>query len=498
MKKILIIIAIVLVVGGSIPTIIFLLPGTKTFTESKPLALIITEVRSFYHAEDIMTRLDEMGLKPYIVAIDDSMEGGKWYKILIGAEKDPALIDKLRRELEEKYCFKNLVLTDYTKIKGTIIKFNKKKIGETKVIDTAKPSIQNAVYDVMAKFPNTNMFFVKKLVVWDCPSDGNGEIIGEPDLPRGIKGENVLIEGNIFCEAIYEDNICGDQVTLDILKLRPLEERIQIYKIINKKKIPFDSTYSVSEKFADMILASGKYITEQKTSYFVDTNGVYLTGFKVLIEPKSGYQRTYLILTDEKQEYLYITQSTGKTDIELKQILCLIGKGNGMVDYREFHNLFFCLPNKLIDEDYFVSLELKKVGWDYAQAKGNALWAKKIVGHWSVKSAYYCPAKGDYYYLIFDLLTPDKADYIYNTLYTKDKEEEQKLVINGNRGFYIELYYFSEVNFSNSRYVFATNGKTEEDWYDSYYGRKSLIFTKEDLMKRAELLQLPMNVYVEK
>ncbi|MDZ7342501.1 MAG: hypothetical protein ONB27_14175, partial [candidate division KSB1 bacterium] len=236
---------------------------------------------------------------------------------------------------------------------------------------------------------------------------------------------------------------------------------------------------AMAEEFAEKILATGEYPTEEKTAIRVPTFFGTFRGYKVTIEPKKDQLRTYLVLVDEANEYLLLCQSTAKTDEELFRILKDVGKGDGMIEYREFYNCFYILPEKFLENDLFLGFFVHKLGYDYAESRNNAKWALEMVGHWTATGVFYNTETGGWICGLFDLLTPEKAEYIYKTLYAgANYPSRSKLTVHGVDGFLCDIYGLPyEVNFSKARYACAI------------CNNMSFTFSKKELMARAEALQ---------
>ena len=81
------------------------------------------------------------------------------------------------------------------------------------------------------------------------------------DLPRGISKKLILNKMTAFSEVIYKDNLYGDQVTLDIGKLREVVPVEHSFSIINSSN---SSSFEIAEEYADMILETGDYRFEEK------------------------------------------------------------------------------------------------------------------------------------------------------------------------------------------------------------------------------------------
>jgi len=316
------------------------------------------------------------------------------------------------------------------------------------------------------------------------------------DLPRGISKKLILKKMSAFSEVIYKDNLYGDQVTLDIGKLRNVVPVVESFSLINTANA---ASFEIAEEYADLILETGDYRFEEKKEITVKSF-TELYGYKVTIEPKKNYFRTYLVLVDASNQYVIFSQSTDKSEEELIRILEDIGNGNGLLDYSEFYNAFYTMPDGVVGNDLFIGFAIDKLDWSYARDRNYVKWSKEMVGHWCAEGHFYNNKKGLWTYTIFDLLTSGNQDYIYGSLYSKARSANKyKLDVYGTSGFVIfdekfnwETYQTykkaSEISFGIDRYVSAINN-TENSW-----------FTKAELLERAESLQfekLPQNTVLE-
>ena len=159
------------------------------------------------------------------------------------------------------------------------------------------------------------------------------------------------------------------------------------------------------------------------------------------------------------------------------------------MNYNEFYNVFYIIPDQIVDQDQFVGFTIDKLGWSYAQNRGYVRWSKEMVGHWQASGYFYNDKKGLWAYGIFDLLTKDKQNHIYNGLYAKDRSRNKyKIDVYGTNGFILYRNKYNrrarrsykkvrEISFGIDRYISAINN-TENAW-----------FTKDELLQRAESLQ---------
>ncbi|MGH7451519.1 MAG: SPOR domain-containing protein, partial [bacterium] len=268
----------------------------EKFAENKPLAMEVTRVRSYYHAQNIKDRLQNMGLIPYVVASQDTVAGGKWYAILVGAVKDSLELNKLNGDLKAQFKFDSLKVVDYTAVKNNLVEIvaEDARQKEKKQIEAEKPGIPDKFYGVITKFPKSNMFFVQKLHVFGAPEKNEEKKMfslvkdAELDLPRGIS-QNLLLDLTLcFAEAVYRDNIYGDRVTMDVVKLKPDHG---IAKKVTKAAFPVlpgnrEDQLTIAGYFADLVLNTGEYLTEEKTEFSVPAFN-HLVGYRTVIQPKA-------------------------------------------------------------------------------------------------------------------------------------------------------------------------------------------------------------------
>ena len=195
-------------------------------------------------------------------------------------------------------------------------------------------------------------------------------------------------------------------------------------------------------------------------------------------------------MLDENLQYLIFSQSTDKSEKELIEILSGIGKGKGLLNYDEFYNTFYTLPDKLYDNDRFTAFNLNRLEGSYAKNKGYTRWAKEMVGHWQATGYFYNLQKGTWSYSIFDLLTKEEQNFIYKTLYWKEQSKNKQIItVYGTQGIHVTSKRFNwkkfktihttrEINFGVGRYICAIDNS------------KKSFLSKKELKERAEALQL--------
>ncbi|GEM_PF-3896313 len=388
------------------------LKGPRTFGEENPLALKVAEVRSIHHAEQLVERLKTMGLEPEILATDDAKSGGAWFRVIIGQSPDGETLDTLRSELESEHGLSGLETLAFSEWKDRILEDSLEvfKTSEQRLIKTAGAGISDGVSDVIRQYPYSSSYFVDFVSVYSSPETKEelkyyGLAMGriKTDLPRGIKRRAVLAQTEAYCEAILRDTLYGDQVTVNVFKLKSPASAPELDAGESNALFSDPIKY-----YAQLVLDTGDYRTERTEPLSVQADEL-LRGLVVTIEPKPNYVRSYAMLTGPKRRFVYIVQSTKKSLEEIRELLSLVGKSQGLLEYQEFHNSFNVLPKQLLEGDRFTGFKMEKLGWSYAQSKNYEEWAKQSVGRWYTESQFTTPKKGYWGYGTIDFITPQAA-----------------------------------------------------------------------------------------
>lgn len=452
---------------------------TEIFNEDNPYTLELKKDRSYYQAEKIASRLNKMGLGAYI--LEENTSDGVWYRIMSGALKDSAAVAEYTHLVDSAFHLKPTAILDYTSmdsLERTPIRDI--TVVERSRIDANPPAVPQQVNDVIRKFPENNMFYLQNISILTLTSKSITSSEGHKiDMPRGVSLSYLKNkECSAIAAVIYEDNLYGDRFTLHVVKCKE-RAKPQTASLIPTRSEYNEMSIQLCSDIADKILNTGSYKDENKDVFEADAYS-HLSGYKVSFVTK-GNRRVYYIFTDESGDYIYMAQSTKEDDKEIIDFLSGIGKGEGLVDFDEFYNTFYTMPDNPAEDDVFLGYYVDRLTWSYAKEKGYQNWAKRMVGHWQATCYFHNQDKGAWHFSLFDLLTPKAKDNIYNTLYRSKLDKDNKRKIYGVEGAAIYQlgwweYQLTEVNFGYDRYVIALNGT-------SYY-------TERDLIRRAELLQL--------
>ncbi len=469
----------------------------EKFSENKPFAVKICRERSYYQADKISTRMNAMGIDSYIIQFSDTLKKtGNWFQIMCGAIENKDSAVQFKAYLSHTYNISNAEIVKYDDYSDAEIDIDSTELNELKRIESNTPNVPNNILDLVKLFPENNALYVNNLSIINSPDNpeqmaGYGVIYKlNFDLPRGITRRELLDATYCFAEVVYKDNLYDDKVIVDIGVLRQSETNIQEASL---EGLPVkDKQKEIANEFAEQILNTGEYPTESKEEVEIGA-ATKLDGYKVTISLWNNQQRTYLILVDENLHHLIFSQSTDKTESELVEILKGIGQGNGLLNYGEFYNTFYTIPDKLSENDKFIAFGLNRIDDNYAKSKSYTRWAKEMVGHWQASGYFLNSKKGDWSYSLFDLLTEKEQDYIYKTLYWKEQSKNKQTVkVLGSKGIHVtskkfdwkkfkNVYTTLEINFGVGRFICAIDN-SEKSW-----------LSKNDLLDRASALQLTTN-----
>lgn len=467
------------------------------FSKEKPFSIEVKKERSFFQAKKISDRLNEMNIPAYLIYQEDSIDGN-WYKIFVGAEsvEDSILVDKDSYKQELQTDELSIVHFDSLSNFKIVINGDTSIVKETQRIDANKPDVPEVFFQVASQYPQSNALFLKNINFLNLNKEikETSMLISssmELDLPRGIGLNKLSAHCFGLSEAVFKDNLFEDRVTMHIARLRPVVNHQNTASIINATN---KRHFETAEIFADLILETGEYLLEEKEEIEIQAIKK-LYGYKVRIEPRQDYIRTYFVLVDEMLEYLFFSQSTDKTDDELMAILLQIGNDQGLNDYNEFYNAFYTLPDDLPPDDMFLGFTLGKLDWTYAKSRGYAKWANKMVGHWDAMGYFYNQDKGIWSFSLFDMLTQEKQAYIYGTLYSgHNVSGKYERDFYGTKGYAVYNEYrnwytykmkksLAEINFGINRYIFAIGNSLES------------VFNEDDLTTRAQAMQFQKGGY---
>ena len=452
----------------------------ESFSVEKPLTVEITKERSYYQADRILKRLAKMGMEAYV--LEETTDDGQWYIVTSGAFADSAQVEQFVAQMDSLFNLHPTAVLNYADLDSAArIPITKEAVKEQHHIDANPPHVPQEIMQISRMYPDNVMFNIKKIGMLMLSQNSiECADMSTLDMPRGVKLSYLKRKECVaLSSVIYEDNLYGDHVTLQVIKCKPIP-RMQAASIIPIPTEQNEYALMLCSDICDMILNTGNYVNEQKDGFEANAY-TKLTGYKVSFEDK-GQLRAYYVFTDEAGEYIYLAQTTKENEQEILDFIAEIGKGEGLVEYDEFYNTFYTMADEPIDNDEFLGYYVDRLTWNYAKNRNYANWAKRMVGHMEVVCYFYNNVKGVWHLSLFDLLTESAENQIYNNLYRNSIDEDAKRTIYGDVGAAIYRYNWwtgqfelTEVNLGYGRYVVAVSGTSS--------------YSERDLIHRVEALQ---------
>lgn len=433
--------------------------SNKEINEDIPYAVQIKEVRSYYKAIDIRDRLEGKRIESYILS--EATDDGNWYRVLAGAEKSIDDIKQYKKTLESIINTDKLKIINYQTIQKNLNLDFEDHLIERERLQSKKPNVPERIFDLINKFPDDKNFIVKSFFVTNCP-DSLADIGKyraaykniKHDLPRGVYMQSLMKKSNAVAEVIYEDNLFGDRITIDIVELK---DNLDLGFLDDELL----TSQNIANYFAELILDTGNYVFEDKLNIKISSFRK-LNGYKVTIQPKNNkeYLRTYFCLVSKDSKYLVFSQSTDKTDDEIVEIIEKLGETDGLNSYDEFYNAFYTIPANCGIEDTFISIYSNKLTNDYTRRRGYSKWSKKMVGHWQTTAYFNGEDNNSWGVSFFDLLNQSNVDLVYNNLYVdsrKSKRYSKIIDVLNKNGVISTGKYPGELSFPGNRFVVSIN-----------------------------------------
>lgn len=435
-------------------------------SNDKPYTVAIKKERSYYQAQKIVEHLKDLGVKAYI--IENGVDKNKWFYVASGAFENMEEVEEYKRTLMQKNYIKPDTVFKYDDLseeEHQILQTGNRVVEEVHRIDASTPDVPQHVLLTIEKIPQTNAFYIGKMGLVNFESGRYGGLSLGLDLPRGVSLSYLGSHGKSFAEIILNDNVYGDRVTFDVIKLKDTE-----------------NAHDIASEISDKILGTDNYEVEEK-DVFTTNAYTFLNGYRVTIKTKATQKveskyRTYYVLADEAGGYIFLSQSIDKDDETLKKLITQIGRGKGLSSYDEFWNSFYLMPTNM-NGDVFIAYSTSRVGWNYVKIKNYQKWAKLTVGLWEYNMFFYAPKKGVWKYSARDFLTIAKNKY-RRQLFLKNYNNDSYTKVCGNSAVRYEPWgMLEELSFIADRYELFLNP----------IGNAVGNFSARDLISRAERFQ---------
>ena len=417
------------VAQGSVPEPIALEANNEIpLSPEVPYSVLVRSYGEEQKAERDEERLEQQGIDAYVVKKYDEKRLFL-FDLHAGAFADEGEARQLQQHIED-IGITGTQLSDYDDIKQSVDEYERRVASHTVYTDNGIEKIpaglSDSVKECMGQFLVLPGFEVENVLVCDLDSARkNSEDSWQSEDGMSLTNET-LATLNAFLLVTYEDELFGKKVGL-----------LMGYSKDAKLKVPPASDVEGESGTKEVRLPYGTVdctVTQNE-------EGVHtLTGFY-------GEGRFVLVLAGE-----------GFEGEEFYELLASSGAGENLVSYPQVRKTLFVMPSSASGEREFVYYTLSKVGESYAIEKGQADWAKAIVGHWLAKSIYFY--KGEHFSVsLFDL------DYDYNADYNQELFMEGRVEgkgghaqdVKGKAGWFLYNWRGTELSFAQKSYSIALN-----------------------------------------
>ncbi|AZQ61964.1 SPOR domain-containing protein [Flammeovirga pectinis] len=308
--------------------------SVEQFDIEKPFSIKIASFREYDNLENAFERVSDMGLEPYTIS-QNSEEGGKWYHIMIGAERTLEDALSLKMTIEDNHRMSNLEIQNYNKLQKQLMEVEEDEIENYPVTWSA--------LDLVSQLPYTSYYRLKSVKSLHYYQDINHRQSTVSrnisfDLPRGLSIRQFQKNVEEIVEGVYVDPLYGNTVTIHLIKLH------------EKHKLGDE----VAKTIAERILNSKKY-NVQKMEAFSSGNNWDMSGHIVTINPKA--LKSYAVQESGSGLILALVQSTENNVNVLKEMVKLVGEEQSIETYNSVHRLLAALPNNLKTTERLIAVD---------------------------------------------------------------------------------------------------------------------------------------------
>ena len=409
-------------------------------TEELPYSVFLERYKEESRAENAESRLEAQGIDSYIVKKYDD-ETLMSFDLHSGAFSSEEEAEAYRRQLTEKGVEAKEV-SHLDEFRGAAERFDKLTDEEDIVRFRENYRIPEELPPVLIEqlsyFPLHADYALSSLCLFDINNIAGLVYDFDNEIFRQLSEITEELGRRDVCSlAVYENALFGKTVTV----------------MIFSGENPTDQTFYFEEDSEARLPYKGKY----GLLNFYRTDSNTLAGV-------SGDRKHVIFLnagpfSDEEWED-FISRSWNDSDRFI---------------YPEIRETLFILPKTGDSDRRFLAFELSRVGQSYAEERGNVLWSRRIVGHWSSAIVFDCRnalTSVSFFNLDYDL-NARKTHGLFMKMhrevvagwYWHISEEKS---VNGAPGWFLEADDENELSFSFGPYIVAVGSNRLEEPLPDY------------------------------
>ena len=409
-------------------------------TEELPYSVFLERYKEESRAENAESRLEAQGIDSYIVKKYDD-ETLMSFDLHSGAFSSEEEAEAYRRQLAEKGVGAKEV-SHLDEFRGAAERFDKltdeEEIVRFRENYRIPEELSPVLIEQLSYFPLHADYALSSLCLFDINNIAGLVYDFDNEIFRQLSEITEKLGQRDVCSlAVYENALFGKTVTV----------------MIFSGENPTDQTFYFEENSEARLPYKGKY----GLLNFYRTDSDTLAGV-------SGDRKHVIFLnagpfSDEEWED-FISRSWYDSDRFI---------------YPEIRETLFILPKTGDSGRRFLAFELSRVGQSYAEEKGNELWARRIVGHWSSAIIFDCRnalTSVAFFNLDYDL-NARKTHGLFMKSHREDVAgwywniSEEKSV-NGAPGWFLEADDENELSFSFGPYIVAVGSNRLEEPLPDY------------------------------
>ena len=409
-------------------------------TEELPYSVFLERYKEESRAENAESRLEAQGIDSYIVKKYDD-ETLMSFDLHSGAFSSEEEAESYRRQLTEKGVEAKEV-SHLDEFRGAAEKFDKLTDEEDIVRFRENYRIPEELPPVLIEqlsyFPLHADYALSSLYLFDINNIAGLVYDFDNEIFRQLSEITEKLGQRDVCSlAVYENALFGKTVTVMIFSGENPTDQTFYFEENSEARLPYKGEYGLLN--------------------FYRTDSDTLAGV-------SGDRKHVIFLnagpfTDEEWED-FISRSWNDSDRFI---------------YPEIRETLFILPKTGDSGRRFLAFELSRVGQSYAEEKGNELWARRIVGHWSSAIIFDCRnalTSVSFFNLDYDLNARET-----HGLFMKMHREvvagwywhiSEEKSVNGAPGWFLEADDENELSFSLGPYIVAVGSNRLEEPLPDY------------------------------
>ncbi len=311
-------------------SVLFSCKGPEVFGPEAPFALEAARYRSYHAATVQQELLKEAGLSPYIVSYDAG-KGGLWHLLALGSARSLEGIMAKRIDAEDKYGITGAEIINYNKLQEGIVVFDPQTLPPPR-LSASPPPAGPALRTLVSLFPCHPAYSFSGTLFLDLENSKQplpgGNRQPAPDLPAGLKPQDVYAVSRAYAETAYYQLLGGKRFVVNLM-------------LPNGKLVSAEGE-SLAGTLAKR-LSKARRIPVNELEPWPSADKA-LDAWMLNMGTRKETAKPYMVVCDTAGTWCAYLQTEKGSREDLAYVASLIGKGDGLDGYLTFHNAFNALP----------------------------------------------------------------------------------------------------------------------------------------------------------